>query len=457
MKLTKKTVDMTEAPFLTKMIIFAIPIIITGLLQCFYNAADLVVVGQFRGDLAVAAVGSTNSLTNLIVSLFMGLSVGAGVCVAHHVGAKEDEEVKKTVKTAVLMSLVCGAVIATVGFFLSEELLMLMDTPAEVLPLSALYMQIIFLGVPASMVFNYIAAMMRSAGDSKTPLIFLSISGIVNVVLNIILISAFGMGVDGVAIATIFSQYLSAAMALVYLLKTDGVLRISLKNMRIHGDKVKKMLHIGIPSGIQGTLFSLSNVIIQSSINSFGDVVVAGSAASASLEGFLYIAMNSMYHVTLTFVGQNVGAKKFGNIRRIVAYSTMLVTAIGLISGAVALIFRYPLIRLYVSSEASMDAAMQRLWMIGLTYFLCGIMEVFSGMLRALDRSVTSMMISLGGACGLRILWILTVFKWFPSPQTVYWSYPVSWTVTVLIQLAVSTLVLRKIIKQNRSDDLLEA
>jgi len=456
MQRLKKTVDMTEGPFLKKMIIFAIPIIITGLLQCFYNAADLVVVGQFRGDLAVAAVGSTGALTNLIVGLFMGLSVGAGVCVAHYVGAKEDGEVKNTVSTALIMSFACGAVIAAVGFFLSRELLGFMDTPSEVLPLAALYMKIIFIGVPASMVFNYIAAMMRSAGDSKTPLVFLSISGIVNVALNIILITVFGMGVDGVAIATIFSQYLSAVMAIVYLFRTDGVLRISLKDMRISIDKIKKMLRIGVPSGIQGTLFSLSNVIIQSSINSFGDVVVSGSAAASSLEGFLYIAMNSMYHVTLTFVGQNVGAKKFGNIRRIVAYSTILVTAIGMISGAVVLLFRYPLIKLYVSSEASMNAAMQRLWIISLTYFICGIMEVFSGMLRAMDRSVTSMVISLAGACGLRIIWILTVFKWVPYPQTVYFSYPVTWTATVLIQMAVSFAVLRKIIKKNSKAALLE-
>jgi len=233
-------------------------------------------------------------------------------------------------------------------------------------------------------------------------------------------------------------------------------LRISLKDMRISIDKIKKMLRIGVPSGIQGTLFSLSNVIIQSSINSFGDVVVSGSAAASSLEGFLYIAMNSMYHVTLTFVGQNVGAKKFGNIRRIVAYSTILVTAIGMISGAVVLLFRYPLIKLYVSSEASMNAAMQRLWIISLTYFICGIMEVFSGMLRAMDRSVTSMVISLAGACGLRIIWILTVFKWVPYPQTVYFSYPVTWTATVLIQMAVSFAVLRKIIKKNSKAALLE-
>ena len=443
---------MTEGPFFKKMLLFAIPIVITGILQCFYNAADLVVVGQFRGDLSVAAVGSTGSLTNLIIGLFMGLSVGAGVCVAHHVGAKEPEEVKKVVHTSVLLSLICGIVIAVFGFFFSKDLLELMDTPAEVLPLATLYMKIIFFGVPASMVYNYVSSMIRSVGDSKRPLIFLAISGVVNVVLNVFLIVVFDMGVDGVAIATIVSQYLSAIMSVVYLMKTSGPLRLSFKELRIDGAKVKKMLHIGIPSGIQSTLFSLSNVLIQSSINSFGDVVVAGSAASSSLEGFLYIAMNSMYHVALTFVGQNVGAKKFKNIKRITAYSAILVVAIGLIGGAILLTFRYPLISLYVTSNAAMDAAMQRMFIIAGTYFLCGLMDVFCGVLRALDRSVTAMVISLGGACGLRILWIQTMFRWFPSPQMVYISYPITWIITLSFHLIFVIAVSKKLIRRQKEE-----
>ena len=457
MKRVKKTVDMTEAPFLKKMIFFAIPIILMGLFQCFYGAADMIVVGRFRGDLAVAAVGSTSSLTNLIVGLFMGLSVGAGVCVAHHTGAKEDEEVKKTAYTAIVIALICGTAIAIVGFFLSGEMLKLMDTPDEVLPLATLYLKIIFIGTPASMLFNYIATMLRSVGDSKKPLIFLTISGVVNIVLNVILIAFFGMGVEGVAIATIFSQYLMATMALVYLCKTSGILRISLKDIRLNWAKAKKMLYIGIPSGIQSTLFSLSNVIIQSAINGFGDEVVAGSSAAASVETFIYIVVNSMYHVTITFVGQNVGAKKLKNIRRIIVYGVLLVVAMGTVLGGLCLAFRYPLIKLYINSDAAIAAAMQRLWIIGLAYSLCGIMDAFSGLLRSLGRSFTSMIISLGGACGLRILWILTVCKWLPYPQTVYFSYPVTWTVTVLIQLIVSSAILRKMIKKSNEDNLIEA
>ena len=450
MQRLKKAVDMTEGPFLKKMIMFAIPLVLSGLLQSFYNAADLIVVGQFRGDLSVAAVGTTGSLTNLIVGLFLGFSVGAGVCVAHHIGAKEDAEVKKVVHTSILISIFLGIVIAAFGFFFSKNFLELMDVPADVLPLATLYLKIIFLGVPASMLYNYIAAMLRSAGDSKRPLIFLAISGVVNVVLNVFLIVVFDMNVEGVAIATIVSQYISAIMAVLYLFKTSGALRLSLSDLKIDMAKLKKILYIGIPSGIQGSLFSFSNVLIQSSINSFGDTVVAGSAASSSLEGFMYIAMNAIYHVALTFIGQSVGARKYKNIRKLTLYSALIVTFIGLASGGLVLLFHTQLIGLYVGSEAAMQAAMERMWIIAPTYFLCGLMEVFCGGLRALDRSVTAMVISLAGACGLRILWIQTVFKYvYTTPQGVYISYPVTWIVTALCHLIVMIIATRKIMRSS--------
>ena len=446
----KKTVDMTEGPFFKKMILFAIPLIISGVLQSLYNAADLIVVGFFKGDVAVAAVGSTGSITNLTVGLFMGLSVGAGVAVAHHIGAKEPEEAKKVAHTSILLSLILGIVIGAAGFMLSETLLRLMGTPAEVLPHSTLYMQIIFIGVPASMVYNYAASVIRSAGDSKRPMIFLAISGLVNVILNVMLVALFGLGVDGVAIATIVSQYLSAIMSIVYLTKTSGPLRISLSQLRISGQKVKKILYIGIPSGIQSSLFSLSNVIIQSSINSFGDSVMAGSAASNNIEAIIYVAMNSIYHVALTFIGQNVGARKFKNIRRLTLYCAIIVIAVGLGCAAVFTIFRYPLLHMYVDSPEAISAAMERFLIIVPTYFLCGLMDVFCGGLRALDKSVTAMVISLAGACGLRILWIETIFRAAPSPISIYISYPVTWTVTAGCHLIFMILAARKIIRNER-------
>ncbi len=447
MQRLKKTVDMTEGPFLKKMIIFAIPIVLSGLLQCFYNAADLIVVGQFKGDIAVAAVGSTGSLTSLCLALFLGLSVGAGVCVAHHIGAEEPEEARKVLHTSVILSLVLSVVIAVIGFILAPYLLKLMETPSQVHPYATLYLRIIFLGVPGSMLYNYLASILRSAGDSKRPLIFLGVSGLANIGLNLFFVIVFDMGVEGVAIATIVSQYLSAIMAMIYLMRTDGMLHFSFRELRLNMQKVRKMLYIGIPSGIQSALFSFSNVIIQSSINSFGDNVVAGSAAASNIEGFMYIAMNAIYHVTLTFVGQNVGAKKFKNIRRLTVYSAIIVTFIGVVSGGILLIFRYPIIGLYVSSDAAMEAALTRFWIIGCTYFLCGLMEVFCGTLRALDRSVTAMVISLCGACGLRILWIATVFKILPIPEMIYVSYPITWIVTCAFDVIFIVIAAKKLTK----------
>lgn len=452
MQRLKKTVDMTEGPFLKKMVVFAIPILISGLLQCFYNAADLIVVGQFEGDIAVAAVGSTGSLTSLCLALFLGLSVGSGVCVSHHVGADEPGEARKVLHTSVILSALLSVVIAILGFILSPYLLSAMGTPENVHPHATLYLRIIFLGVPGSMLYNYLAAIMRAAGDSKRPLIFLSISGLANVGLNLVLVTAFDMGVEGVAIATIFSQYLSAGMALVYLARSEGNIGFSFKELKFNVQKMRKILYVGVPSGIQSALFSLSNVLIQSSINSFGEDVVAGSAAANNIDAFMYFAMNAMYHVTLTFVGQNVGAKKFKNIRRITAYAAIIVVAIGVVSGALVWIFRYPLLRLYVSSDASLAAALERFVVILTTYYLCGLMEVFIGTLRALDRSITAMIISLTGACGLRILWIETMVYIFPYPMTIYVSYPVTWFVTCVVELIVIAVVLRKLVGEHKRE-----
>ena len=283
----KQELNMTEGPFLGKVVRFCIPLILTGLLQCLYNAADLAVVGMFRGEIALAAVGSTGSLTNLIVGLFMGLSVGGGVVLAHQLGAQEYDRVSKTVHSSLLTAGILGIFVAVLGLFLAEPMLALMDTPETVLPYATRYLRIIFLGVPGSMVYNYAAALVRSTGDTKHPLIFLSISGIVNVALNLVLVAGFGMGVEGVAIATIASQYLSAVMILIFMARSESSIHFSPKRLRMDGATVRRILAIGIPSGIQSSLFSLSNVMIQSSINSFGDTVMAGNSAASNLEGFV--------------------------------------------------------------------------------------------------------------------------------------------------------------------------
>ncbi|MBE6695375.1 MAG: MATE family efflux transporter [Ruminococcaceae bacterium] len=444
----KIKVDMTEGPFLKKMIIFAIPLILTGVLQCLYNAADLVVVGRFRGDLALAAVGSTGNMTNLITGLFMGLSVGAGVLVAHHVGAKEYEDVNKVVHTSVLLAFVMGIFISICGIFLARPLLSLMDTPENVLPHATLYMKIIFLGIPAMFTYNYIASMMRSSGDSKHPLMFLSISGVINVVLNLILVCFFGMSVEGVAIATITSQYSALIMFLVHLMRDEGPLHLDLRKLKIHTSKVPRLLYIGIPSGLQSIMFALSNVFIQSFVNAYGDEFMAGSSASGSIEGFVYIAMNAFYHVSLTFVGQNVGARKYKNIKTVTAYSTALVTALGILIAVVTVPLRRQLLGLYVTSDAAMEAGLLKFMILVPTYFLCGIMEVLCGALRALGKSVTTMIISTVGVCGLRILWLQTVCRIFADPAWIFISYIVTWIVAVACLLFFLILETRKVMRR---------
>ncbi len=447
----RQEINMTEGPFLKKIILFLIPLVLTGLLQTLYNAADLVVVGRFRGELALAAVGCTGSLTNLIVGLFMGLSVGAGVLVAHAIGAGEQERVEKTVHNSVLLASILGVFVAIVGVIFAPQLLALMDTPSTVLADATLYLRIILCGVPASMLYNYCAAMVRSTGDTKHPLIFLTVAGVVNVVLNVILVAVFGFGVEGVAIATIASQYLSAGMILVFMMRSEICIRFSPRKLGFDGKIVKKILYIGIPSGIQGCLFSFSNVLIQSSINSFGDVVVAGNSAGSNIEGFVYIAMNAVYHAALTFVGQNMGAKKYKNIKKITLLCAICAAVIGLSMAGIIFLFKRFFVGLYVSgNEAVAAAAYLRFSYILLSYFLCGVMEVLCGTMRGMGNSITSMVISLLGACAFRILWLETVFKLIPRIECVYLSYPISWILTIVAYIVCLAVFYRKLTRPKK-------
>lgn len=453
--------DMTEGPFLKKMILFAIPLILTGFLQSFYNAADLIVVNLFSQSDAplVGAIGCTSALTNLVLGMFMGLSVGAGVLVAHYVGAKRDKDVNLTLHTSIILSVISGIVIAILGYIFADDMLVAMNTSTELLPYATLYLRIIFIGTPASLLYNYIASMLRSAGDSKRPLIFLAISGLVNVGLNIFLVTVFKLDVAGVAIATITSQYVSAIMALVYLVRKKGMLHFSFKNLKIDAKKLKRLLHIGIPSGIQGSLFSLSNTLIQAAMNSIdinagaGGRMIDGFAASSNLEGFIYIAMHSIYSVALTFIGQNVGAKKYQNVKKLTAYSVGIVVVLGVSMGTLMMIFKRPLLSLYISNnDVAFAAAVTRYSIIIPTYFMCGIMDTLCGTLRALDRSVTSMVISLTSTCGLRILWIQTVFAYFGTGESLFLSYPVSWILSCVIHLIFIIVTTKRLLKRQREE-----
>lgn len=429
----EKNNDLTSGPLTIKIIKFIIPLMLTGILQLLYNAADSIVVGHYDGSSALAAVSSVGALINLLVNAFMGLSVGAAVVVAQDYGAKDYEGVSKTVHTSYLISIIGGIVVGAIGLIFSRQFLIWMGSPEDVLPLSTEYLMIYFIGTPANMAYNFGASILRSVGDTKRPLYFLTISGLVNVILNLVLVIVFHMGVAGVAYATIISQILSAVMVIVYMMKSKDCVRFVPKKMRIHGDKLKKMLYIGLPAGFQGTVFSLSNVVIQSAVNSFGSLVMAGNGAASSLEGFTYTAMNSVYQASLTFVGQNVGAKKYDRINKVQGVCLVLVTIIGLVFGVTTYCLGEPLLSIYLPNDPeAIPYGIIRMSYIALPYFLCGMMEVMVGGQRGMGMSFIPMINALLGSCVLRIVWISTVFAADPTLFTLYISYPISWAVTTL-------------------------
>ena len=443
----RRNQDMLQGPLLGGIIWYTIPIILTSILQLLFNAADLVVVGRYCGSISVAAVGATGSITALIVNLFIGLSVGAGVTVAHGVGSREDEVVHRTVHTAIPMALVSGIVLTVVGVLLSETLLDLMGTPKNVLKLSSQYMKIYFGGITFTMVYNFAASILRAVGDTKSPLIFLSISGVVNVALNVFFVTKLHMNVAGVALATTISQGVSAVAMVIVLMKRTDAAHLCLKKLRFYKPQLLKMIRIGLPAGVQSSLFSISNVLIQSSVNSFGDVLMSGNAASQNLEGFLYVSMNSFHQTAVNYIGQNVGAKQYDRVKKIVFICLGSVVVLGLAMGTGMCLFGEQLLGIYITdSTEAISWGLIRLYIICQTYFVCGLMDVSTGALRGMGASVSPMIISVLGVCGIRIGWIMTIFKIprFHTPQSLYYSYIFSWTVTFLIQMCAFVMVYRK-------------
>ena len=430
-----REIDMTNGPLLSKVIQFAIPLALSSMLQLLFNAADVIVVGQFAGSTALAAVGSTGALVNLLVNVFMGVSIGANVMVARARGAGDYKAVHETVHCAMLISVILGAIVAVLGFCVSGFALTLMGSPADVKPLATLYLKIYFLGMPANLVYNFGAAILRAIGDTKRPLYILTAAGVVNVVLNLILVIVFHMGVAGVAIATVTSQVISAVLIVLCLLRAEGAYKLYPSDLRIHKDKLIGMIRIGLPAGIQGSLFSISNVIIQSTVNSFGSIVVAGNAAAANLEGFVYVCMNSLYQSAITFTSQNLGAGKFDRIRHTFRVCTLMVMVVGAVLGMGLFLAGPWLLNIYASGtpeeiEEIIRFGMIRLSYVSFTYMLCGMMDVSCGALRGLGKGMVPMAVSLLGACAFRILWVYTVFAANPTLPTLYISYPVSWVIT---------------------------
>lgn len=446
----RKDSEMTEGPLFRKIISFSLPLMLSGILQLLFNAADTVVVGRWASETAMAAVGSTGALINLIVNMLIGLSVGTSVSTAYFFGAKKEKDVFETVHTSVLISIIGGVVVGVLGFLFSKTFLLWMASPENVIEQSALYMKIYFLGLPASMVYNFCAAVLRAVGDTKRPLIFLTIAGVVNVGLNFIFVYFLHMDVAGVALATVISQVVSAVLVVIALMRRNDCCKLVLKSLRINTDKFLRILRIGIPAGLQGTVFSLSNVLIQSSVNSFGDIVMSGNAAASNIEGFVYIAMNSFYHASLTFTGQNVGAKKFERIRKVFYYCLICAVSVGLVLGVLAYVFGPQLIGIYKPNAPDVvEWGMKRLGIISVTYFLCGLMEVFVGSLRGMGASLIPMIVSTLGACGIRIIWIETIFASIGTIESLYWSYPVSWIITSLAHLICYLVIKRNLIKRN--------
>ncbi len=439
--------NMLQGPLLGSIIVYTIPIILTSLLQLLFNAADLVVVGRFCGSISVAAVGATGAITNLLVNFFIGLSVGAGVTVAHGLGGHEDDVVHHTVHTAMPTALVSGVILTVIGVAFSETFLRMMGTPDNVLPLSAVYMKIYFAGVTFTMVYNFCAAILRAVGDTKSPLIFLTIAGVVNVILNVVFVYFFNMNVAGVALATTISQAISAVLVVLALMKRNDACKLVLSQMHFYKPQLTKMLRIGLPAGIQSSLFSISNVLIQSSVNSFGDVLMSGNAAAANIEGFVYVSLNAFHQTAVNFIGQNAGAKQYSRVYKTLWICLGCVTVVGLTLGSLVWLVGRQLLSIYITDSAqAISYGMIRLSYICLPYFLCGLMDVSTGALRGMGSSLEPMIISVLGICGLRIVWIYTIFQvpGFHTPQCLYFSYLVSWIITFLIQMAAFIKVYRK-------------
>lgn len=441
--------DLCEGPFLPKIISYTIPIILTNVLQLLFNAADLMVLGQLKGNDNVGAVGATGSLINLLVSLFTGLSIGVGVCVAQGIGAKDDQRVSRAVHTAIPTAFIGGAALTVIGICLSRWFLELMGTPTNLIGQATLYMQIYFAGIVPILLYNFGSAILRSAGDTQNPLIYLTASGVLNVLLNLFFVAVCDMAVDGVALATVISQLLACVLVLRKLMRREDSCRLSLKKMHIDRGAFGQIIRIGLPAGIQGSLFSISNVTIQSGVNSFNiEAINNGCSAAGNIESFVYTSMNAFQQTVTTFAGQNSGAGRYKNVGKIVALTLACVTITGLVLGGAALIFAPQLLSLYLKDGGdAINYGVIRMNTTCIFYCLCGIMEVLSGSLCGMGASTVPMVVTVLGACGLRILWVATVFQQVKTLDNLFAVFPVSWLVTISVLAVCFIIIWKKRIK----------
>ena len=451
MAVKETKMDMTTGAILPKLLKLSLPLMLSSVLQLLFNAADIIVVGNFASEHSLAAVGSTSSLVNLMTNLFLGLSTGANVLASHYLGARDDERVSRTVHTSVFLSIISGLLLTLVGCLFADDLLEMMQTPPEVLGLSALYLRIYFIGMTAMLIYNLGSSILRAKGDTKRPLAYLTFSGAINVVLNLIFVILFKMDVAGVALATVISQCISAFLIIRCLMRETDAFRFEFRKLRLDGATVAKMLKIGIPAGFQGVVFSLSNVVIQSSVNSFGPVVMAGSAAAASIEGFVWVSMNAFSQGALTFTSQNIGAGRYSRINRIAVISCACAATAGLVLGNFVYFLGTPLLSIYDPRPEVIEAGLVRMSLVCAFYFTCGLMDCIVGSIRGMEYAVTPTIVSLLGACGLRLLWIFTGFQ-IPEFHTEFWlfmSYPASWVITFLVHLVCFIFMRRRLPKED--------
>ena len=439
---------MCNGTIMDKLISFSLPLMLSGILQLMFNAVDIIVVGRFSGSESLAAVGSTTALINLFTNLFIGISLGANVLAARYYAAGRDKEMSDTVHTAIALALVSGVVMAFVGLFFARLALLWMGTPDDVIDLSTLYMRIYFLGMPFFMLYNYGAAILRAVGDTKRPLLFLIISGCTNAALNLTLVIVFHLGVAGVAIGTVVSQFISCVLVLRCLQHSEGSYKLSFSRLKIERQYLKPIFQVGIPAGIQSTVINFSNVLLQSSVNSFGSIAMAGYTAANNLFGFLYVTVNSITQACMSFTSQNYGVGKYKRMDRVLIDCIILSVSVTFVLGTGVYLTGPKLLQIYTTNPDVIACAMEILLYTTVTYFLCGLMDLFPGALRGMGRSTVPMILSIIGTVGTRIVWIYLIFPAHRSLDILFISYPASWILTIIMQVICFYFVRRKMLRE---------
>ena len=452
MKSNKYEIDMCNGSIMDKLVSFALPLMLSGILQLMFNAVDIIVVGRFSGSEALAAVGSTTALINVFTNLFIGISLGANVLAARFFAAGRKEEMSETVHTSITLALISGILMAFVGLVFSKGALELMGTPEDVIGLSTLYMRIYFMGLPFFMLYNYGAAILRAVGDTKRPLYFLIIAGVINAGLNMVLVIVFGLGVAGVGIATVFSQMVSCVLVLTCLCRTEGSYKLSFSKLSMKGYYLKQIFQVGIPAGIQSTVINFSNVLLQSSVNSFGSIAMAGYTAANNIFGFLYVTVNAVTQACMSFTSQNYGVGKWKRMDRVLIDCLILSFVAMMILGNSAYFFGPKLLTIYTSNSKVIQCGMEILLYTTVTYFLCGFMDLFPGALRGMGRSGVPMILSIIGTVGTRIVWIFWIFPNHRSLDILFISYPASWIITIVLQVICYYFVRKQLYAKMRAE-----